>query len=336
VLFAFTPLVALIQLFLFPFILESPRWLIVRDKESREARYIIKKLRGLRYDHEVETEAQHFVAAQAAQEVNGSAANTTMVDLLYDSNVRLLLISILVLHMAQQLCGINAVFYYSTLFFDGVIDNPLIGSTIVGAVNVVAVYVALLLMDTCGRRTLILWSSGGMFICCVLIVLSLLGALSNFAALLSVSMYVFFFEIGLGPIPWLICAEMFDAKYVALAMSASTQLNFVCNFIVGITFPFLVKYLGPFSFLPFAAVLFFTFAFSYFWLPETQGTTPEELVAALVKKNESIVYHNIDIESSYRNPIDLEWKSAMDQLRKDEEQTMKDGSFNYGFQPIEG
>jgi MFS transporter, SP family, solute carrier family 2 (facilitated glucose transporter), member 3 len=98
--------------------------------------------------------------------------------------------------------------YYSTSFFEGVIDDPLVGTTIVGAVNVLATYAALLLMDKCGRRSLILWSSGGMFLSCVVIVLSLLGFFSNILALVAVNTYVSFFELGLGPIPWLIVAEM--------------------------------------------------------------------------------------------------------------------------------
>jgi MFS transporter, SP family, solute carrier family 2 (facilitated glucose transporter), member 3 len=116
-------------------------------------------------------------------------------------------------------------FIFSNSFFEGVIDNPLVGTTIVGAVNVVATYAALLLMDSSGRRTLILWSAGGMFASCIVLTMALLGYLNNILALVAVNVYVIFFEIGLGPIPWLIVAEMFDAKYVAVAMSACSQLN---------------------------------------------------------------------------------------------------------------
>ena len=72
------------------------------------------------------------------------------------------MISFVVLHATQQLTGIKAIFYYSNSFFVGVIDNPLVGTTLVGAVNVVATYIALQLMESTGRVPLMLWSLGGM------------------------------------------------------------------------------------------------------------------------------------------------------------------------------
>lgn len=43
------------------------------------------------------------------------------------------------------------------MYTQGLIDNPLTGTTLVATVNVIATYVALKLMDSCGRRTLVLW-----------------------------------------------------------------------------------------------------------------------------------------------------------------------------------
>ena len=151
--------------------------------------------------------------------------------------------------------------------------------------------------------------------------------------------YVTFFEIGLGPIPWLIVAEMFDAKYVALAMSASCQVNWICNFLVGLIFPYMNKYLGPFSFVPFAAVLFLGFMFSLIWLPETQGTTPEELQAQLVRKNSQTVYHNMSfVDNVLGTPTEEEalalgdqWKMAMDQVKAEEMEAMKQGTYGKCF-----
>lgn len=200
---AVTVVASIAQLFCFPFLIESPRWLLGRDRGSKRARYVIKKLRGLRHEHEVEIEVNHFVSAAHAQACDDSDGHTSSGDalraMLGDKQIRRLLVCSLVLQMAQQLSGINAVFYYSTMFFEGLIESPLLGTTIVGGVNVLATYVALLLMESSNRRTLILWSAGGMFASSVALVMCLLGYFNKLASLFFVNTYVIFFEIGLGP-----------------------------------------------------------------------------------------------------------------------------------------
>ena len=203
ILFSVTAVASVIQILCFPFLIESPRWLLGRDRASRQARHIIKKLRGLRYDHEIEIEVNHFVSASHKQACDNNEENTSskvaFLAMLMDKQIRKLLVCSLVLQMAQQLCGINAVFYYSTMFFEGLIDSPLLGTTLVGGVNVVATYIALLLMENTNRRTLILWSAGGMFVSSVMLVVCLLGYFSKMASLFFVISFVSFFEIGLGP-----------------------------------------------------------------------------------------------------------------------------------------
>ncbi|KAL7562337.1 hypothetical protein ACA910_016400 [Epithemia clementina (nom. ined.)] len=332
-LFAVTPVVAIAQLLMSPLLLESPRWLLGRDPKSLKARYIIKSLRGLRYDHEVETEVGHFMMGGAAQQQDQKSQLGVLKEMWSQRKTRILLISSLVLQMGQQFSGINAVFYYSTSFFEGVIDNPMVGTTIVGAVNVLATYAVLFLMDRCGRRTLILWSAAGMFFSSCVIVATLLGYFEKLVALVAVNTYVIFFEFGLGPIPWLIVAEMFSGKYVAVAMATSSQLNWGCNFVVGLVFPYMNKYLGPFSFGPFAAVLLGIFVFAATLLPETQGSTPEQLAREMSRTLSQSVVYNPNVESS--SQIDQEWRKAMEQLQQEEDAERKAGTYDYGFQPIE-
>jgi len=332
VMFAITVMIAVSQLFMSPFLLESPRWLLNRDPSSLRARYIIKRLRGLRNEQEVEREVGHFIIGESAQHQEEGEDASTLKEIMSHPKRSKLLISCLILQMAQQLSGINAVFFYSTAILEGVVDNPLVGTTVIAAVNVVATYVALLVMDSTGRRSLLLWSSGGMFFSCIMMVLALNKVLGNMFALLAVNFYVFFFEIGLGPIPWLIVAEMFDGKYVTVAMSLCSQLNWACNFIVGMVFPYMNAYMGAYSFFPFAIILAATFAFTLFVLPETQGKTPEDLVAELVKRNSQSMVYEINEEDA--GAINQEWKKAMEQLMEEEQNQMKDGSYDYGFQPI--
>ena len=96
---------------------------------------------------------------------------------------------------------------------------------------------ATVLMDSNGRRKLMVISAGGMFVSTVAIIMALIGAVPKLVALGAVAGFVGFFEVGLGPIPWLIGAEMFEADQVAVAQSFACQINWFCNFIIGVGFP---------------------------------------------------------------------------------------------------
>jgi SP family facilitated glucose transporter-like MFS transporter 3 len=260
-------------------LMETPRWLLNQDRDSIKARKVIKKMRGFRNDFEVENEVQHYLFAADKHKTQRSSAHSyeAMGDLLQNSDLRVLVVSSIVLQMSQQLCGINAVFYYSTTFFGGIISDPLVGTNWVAFVNVVATYIALKLMDSTARRTLLLWSTGGMIVSTLFILVAVSGYVPNYVALLAVMAFVSFFEIGLGPIPWLIVAEMFDSKYVATAMAMSCIVNWACNFLVGLLFPFMQLYLGSLTFVPFLAVLVCSFMFTLCYLPETYGRSVDEI-----------------------------------------------------------
>ena len=182
---------------------------------------------------------------------------------------RKLKIATLVLHVAQQLSGINAVFYYSTTFLAGVIDSPALGTALVGAVNVAATLLASGLMDDHRRVSMLALSLAGMLAGAVVLTLALAGTLSNAWALLGVVGYVFFFEIGLGPIPWMIAPELFTADKAVEAQALGSQLNWTCNVVVGLGFPALNAFLGPYTFLPFIVVIGLTLCFVLVSLPET-------------------------------------------------------------------
>lgn len=126
---------------------------------------------------------------------------------------------------------------------------------------------------------------------------------------------------------------MFEGKYVAVAMSVSSQVNWACNFIVGLMFPSMNEILGDFSFAPFAMVLAFTFVFAATLLPETQGTTPEELAAELTRTLSDAVIYKPNVDSATQ--IDLEWRKAMEQLQEEEERERNNGTYDYGFKPID-
>lgn len=118
---------------------------------------------------------------------------------------------------------------------------------------------------------------------------------------------------------------MFEAKYVAVAMSICSQLNWACNFIIGLVFPYMNQYLGPFSFGPFALVLLLAFIFAATILPETQGKNPQDLIAEMTRRNSRNMVYEVNEDDA--GAIDLEWRKAMEQLMSEEEANMQQGTY---------
>ena len=137
-------------------LLRSPRFLLARDRDSEEARDVCRALYDLT-DAQADDECALIAGADARQKSDsvGGALDGGGLDggggrrpravslvtvpppgLLSDPAYRYLFGSLLCLHVVQQLCGINAVFYYSTSFLQGVVDDPAVGTALVGVVNV--------------------------------------------------------------------------------------------------------------------------------------------------------------------------------------------------------
>lgn len=86
------------------------------------------------------------------------------------------------------------------------------------------------------------------------------------------------YEIGFGPVTWIIIAEIFPLKVRGSAVSLAILVNFVCNIGVTMYAPMLMSVFTPIGlfsiFLIFAVA---TVAFVYAFVPETQGKTLEEV-----------------------------------------------------------
>ena len=101
--------------------------------------------------------------------------------------------------------------------------------------------------------------------------------LPGFVTVLAVMLYISFFEIGLGCIPFFLASEMIEPEFLGSVQSFTMSLNWFSNFCVGIFFPYMDKFLGAYSFVPFAIVLFGTLLYSIFVLPETRGKSLSEV-----------------------------------------------------------
>mmetsp|Transcript_10776 Transcript_10776/g.26358 ORF Transcript_10776/g.26358 Transcript_10776/m.26358 type:complete len:573 (-) Transcript_10776:307-2025(-) len=279
---------SILQLILACYIVESPRWLVMQG-EAGKAEKILRSLRGdadAKYV-EIELESMQDLAEEEKQEMS-------VTSLVRKPQLRFPFMVGVCLQLFQQFSGINAVFYYSTGFFQNAqFAKPYLGTVLCGAVNVAATAFAVELMDRAGRKPLLLLSALGMTISSLWLTVALVAS-EHFDVELGifevsgVLCYVIFFEFGLGPIPWAITAELFGGVERATAMGACSAVNWIANFIVGLMFPAMNGALGSFTFLPFAMVTFLATIFSVKYVPETKGKTLSEIREAMQPKKDSI------------------------------------------------
>ena len=114
-----------------------------------------------------------------------------------------------------QLSGINAIIYYAPQIMEQAglsASNSILYAVIIGVINVAATIVSFRVVDRIGRRPLLLISLGGTLVSLLLLGLTFVlphGDASNALALICILGYITSFAIGLGPVFWLLIAEIF-------------------------------------------------------------------------------------------------------------------------------
>jgi sugar porter (SP) family MFS transporter len=264
---------------------ESPHWLIRQGRED-EARAVLLRLRK---PAEIEPEVAE-VKVIASQ--RGTARD------LLARGVRPALWLGILLAVFQQITGINTVIYYAPSLLQGAgLGNSaaLLANVGIGAVNVGMTVVAIRLLDRTGRRPLLLSGTAGMVVGMVLTGLAFLGGnqLHGWTAYLGIAgllIYTGSFAVGLGPVFWLMIAEIYPLRIRGQAMSVATIANWGANFVVTISFLTLLNALTPKG-------VFFLFAFltlialGYFAkrVPETRQRSLQEIERELSPRLEPVV-----------------------------------------------
>ncbi|XP_023069290.1 solute carrier family 2, facilitated glucose transporter member 2 isoform X2 [Piliocolobus tephrosceles] len=277
---------AILQSLLLFFCPESPRYLYIKLDEEVKAKQSLKRLRG--YD-DVTKDINEM---RKEREEASSEQKVSIIQLFTNSSYRQPILVALMLHMAQQFSGINGIFYYSTSIFQTAgISKPVYATIGVGAVNMVFTAVSVFLVEKAGRRSLFLIGMSGMFVCAIFmsVGLVLLNKFSwmSYVSMIAIFLFVSFFEIGPGPIPWFMVAEFFSQGPRPAALAIAAFSNWTCNFIVALCFQYIADFCGPYVFFLFAGVLLAFTLFTFFKVPETKGKSFEEIAAEFQKKSGS-------------------------------------------------
>ncbi|KAK2871782.1 hypothetical protein FQN49_002837 [Arthroderma sp. PD_2] len=279
---AFIPAVPLVAMvYLCP---ESPRWYIKKGRISK-AYHSLKRLRN----HEIQAARDLYLIysqIQVEAEIAGDSNYVTrFIQLFTIPRVRRATLASFVVMIAQQMCGINIIAFYSSTIFKeaGASESEaLIASFGFGLVNFVFAFPAIWTIDTWGRRALLIFTFPQM-------TWTLLAAGFCFyipeeskAHLGLIAFFVFlfaaFYSPGEGPVPFTYSAEVFPLSHREVGMSWAVATCLFWAAVLSVSFPRILQAMTPTgAFCFYAGLNVLALIMIYLWVPETKQRTLEEL-----------------------------------------------------------
>ncbi|KAE8886017.1 hypothetical protein PF002_g23081 [Phytophthora fragariae] len=283
----FPIVLAVLFLALAPFVIvESPAWLLMVGKTQLAEREL-GRLFGeenvntaktwIKHQHPVSRDdsCNEFDLQQHSDTMD-KPKSRGLVELFSPRLIRQLLTAI-GMAGAQQLTGINAVFFYSsTLFEQAGISDDRVGIVAVNFVNVLPTMFCGMLATRLGNRKLILCGLTGMFISAVGITISLVASVPALATVFTAT-YVTSFGSSLGSLAWVVMADLFPDDARAMGTSVCVGCSWLSNLTVGLSYPYIAAALVNFSFTPFMCTVALSFIFVRIFVPDTSGKTMQEI-----------------------------------------------------------
>ncbi|CAG9769149.1 unnamed protein product [Ceutorhynchus assimilis] len=278
------PLILFYILFGF-FVPDSPYDLLVGNRHE-EAEISLKKLRG---SNNVEKELAFM---KDTVDTKGEDKVTLSV-FLNDRGLRKGLMICIALMLFQQFSGIVAVICYAETIFNlasGFI-RPAHSVIVLNLFGLVGTITNTFLVDRMGRKMLLtssciveaisLFSLGAYF---YLLKAGVNVSAFSWVPLASLMIFIAFFNIALGIIPWIVAGELFHTSVKAIASTAISLSNFIFTFLITMCFPYMVEYLGmSWAFWTFAMIMVVGAIFCVLVLPETKGKNFQDIQKLLNK-----------------------------------------------------
>ena len=257
---------------------KSPRWLATKGRDE-EALSVLERIHGPdQAKYEMDEIKASLASEQGVSGISPFAAGVLPIILIGSA-----------LSIFQQLTGINAVLYYGADIFEQALgigpEDVLQQQVLLAGVNFIFTFVAMYTVDKLGRKPLLLIGGGGMVFGFLLLGITLMTENVGILSLLGVLIFIGSFAMSLGPVTWVILAEMFPNKIRSMAMSIAVAAQWAGNYIVSQSFPIIaeseVNSSAPWNLsLPyfiFSGFIILLILFTVKYIPETKGKSLEDL-----------------------------------------------------------
>ncbi|EEU37366.1 uncharacterized protein NECHADRAFT_86296 [Fusarium vanettenii 77-13-4] len=263
---------------------ESPVWYAMHDRPEdakKSLRRLIGNVEGYDFDHEyavIKYETDKSVELQKSHADNQWRAFFTWL------NIKRAIIATLPFTF-QNFVGAPLFFNYATYFFAlAKLDDPFLGNLIIQLVLVAGIIASFYLVDTAGRRTLVIY--GGIVMGALCFIVGGLGFLeansATGAALVTLcALWAFIYAVSLAPIGWISLVEvsspLFRAKSTAFASIIQSASGVLFNYTVPLMLSNQNAGWGQKIGLFFGGITVVYLIPTIFLFPETKGRTYEEL-----------------------------------------------------------
>ncbi|GAA0318791.1 D-xylose transporter XylE [Oceanobacillus oncorhynchi subsp. oncorhynchi] len=247
---------------------ETPRYLALKQEYDKAA-IVLEKVNGSK-------EKAQAILADIKESVRFESAKKISI---FTYGKLVLFVGIMVA-IFQQLIGINVILYYAPRIFAELgaeQSASMLQTVIVGIVNVVFMATAILLVDSIGRKPMLI---GGSILCAFnLFMVAILAYFEVFgiSTLIFMLLYVASFQLTWGTVTWIVVSEIFPNRIRGQAVSIATALHWIANLTISSTFPPIHDVLGGMTFSIYGVLSVLAVIFIWKYVPETKGKTLEEL-----------------------------------------------------------
>jgi MFS transporter, SP family, arabinose:H+ symporter len=255
----------LLMLFSIP---RSPRWLVqkTRVEEARSVLHLIG-------EENVEGELQDIIDSIDVEHGHGQEP-------LFQWKYRYPIFLAVAVGTFNQLSGINAILYYLNDIFARAGFSKISGdlqAVLIGFTNLVAVILAMSIIDRVGRKTLLLIGSVGCALCLAGVAWIFLASSHESCLVWLLVGFIASFSFSQGAVIWVFISEVFPTRVRAKGQSLGSFTHWFMNAIISWTFPIVASHSRGAPFVFFSAMMVVQFLVVLFTFPETKAITLEDM-----------------------------------------------------------
>jgi sugar porter (SP) family MFS transporter len=266
---------AAIFLVLLRWVPESPRWLLLQNKEA----LALPTLQIIN-PHHFREDIAIIRQSQVPSTVNAPKER------LFSGRYRTPVMLAILFAAFNQVSGINAIIYYAPRIFEmsGLgADSSRLSTVGIGIVNFAFTLMAMRFIDKIGRRQLMFIGTVGLIATLGLVAISFYIHSGGIAVVSYLLFYIAFFAFSQGAVIWVFISEIFPTAVRAKGQTLGSFTHWIMAAVIAFTFPYLASHVSSgHIFLFFTVMMVLQLIFVWRWMPETKGQSLEQIAVTMI------------------------------------------------------